>query len=217
MGAVPARTLVRRTWSPPDVLGVSGSTGQRPGRSRYLPRSALRVTGKKALRAVLLKRRDAFRGVFAPDLSALAKMLRPDLTVASYVPIGNEVDPAPLLAAARAARCRIALPFVVSRAEPIRFLLWDGVLEPGPFGLDQPPGNSPEVAPDVVLTPLVGFDRRGNRLGWGAGHYDRAFAAHPNAYRLGLAWSVQAVDALTADLWDVPLHAIVTEKEWIVP
>ena len=60
-------------------------------------------------------------------------------------------------------------------------------------------------------------DRRGNRLGQGAGQYDRAFAAHPAAWRIGVAWSVQQVDALAPDPWDVPLHAIVTESEWIVP
>ena len=175
------------------------------------------MIGKQALRAALLKRRDAFRGLFAPDPARLLERLRPDMTVASYVPIGNEVDPAPLLNAARALGCRVALPFVVSRAEPIRFLLWNGPLEPGPFGLSQPPATAAEVAPDLVLTPLVGFDRRGNRLGWGAGHYDRAFALHPQAIRIGLAWSVQETDALEADPWDVPLHAIATEKEWIVP
>ena len=73
-----------------------------------------------------------------------------------------------------------------------------------------------ELTPDIVLTPLVGFDRRGTRLGQGAGHYDRAFAAHPAAWRVGIAWSVQEVDALPADAWDVPLHAIATEREWIV-
>lgn len=175
------------------------------------------MTGKKALRAALLKRRNAFRGVFAPDLAPLVERLLPGMTVASYVPIGNEVDPAPLVAAARSVGCRTALPFVVSRTEAIRFLLWDGALEPGPFGLSQPPATAPEVVPDVVLTPLVGFDRRGNRLGWGAGHYDRAFALHPDAHRLGLAWSVQETDVLEVDPWDVPLQAIVTEKEWIVP
>ena len=165
----------------------------------------------------MLARRDAFRSMTAPDPAPLLARLAPGATVASYVPIGNEIDPSPLLDAARAAGCRSALPFVVSRAEPIRFLLWDGALEPGPFGLSQPRADAPEVAPDVVIAPLVAFDRRGHRLGWGAGHYDRAFAALPDAFRLGVAWSVQEVEALEPDPWDVPLHAIVTETEWIVP
>ena len=80
------------------------------------------------------------------------------------------------------------------------------------FNLRQPDPASPEVAPDVILTPLVGFDRRLNRLGQGAGHYDRAFARYEHAWRVGIAWSVQEVPAIPADIWDVPLHAIITEE-----
>jgi len=179
------------------------------------------MTPKQHLRAKMLARRDAFGGAFvgrfAPDPSRWVAQLAPGLTVASYLPIGNEVDPEPLVAAARAAGCRLALPHVVGRVEPIRFLAWDGPLVPGPFGLSQPPAHAPEAVPDLVIVPLVGFDRRGNRLGWGAGHYDRAFEKHPAAWRLGVAWSVQEADALPADPWDVPLNAIMTEKEWIEP
>ena len=87
----------------------------------------------------------------------------------------------------------------------------------GPFGLLQPPGDAEEVVPDLILTPLVAFDRTLARLGQGAGHYDRAFARFPNARRIGVAFSVQQVDRLPTDPWDMPLHAIITEREWIVP
>jgi 5-formyltetrahydrofolate cyclo-ligase len=73
------------------------------------------------------------------------------------------------------------------------------------------------VAPDLILTPLVAFDRSLARLGQGAGHYDRAFARYPLARRIGVAFSVQEVERLPTDAWDVPLHAIVTEREWIAP
>jgi len=97
---------------------------------------------------------------------------------------------------------------------PIRFLAWQlgEPLVDGPFNLRQPDPASPEVEPDVILTPLVGFDRRLNRLGQGAGHYDRAFARYEAAWRVGVAWSVQEVPAIPADIWDVPLHAIITEE-----
>lgn len=172
---------------------------------------------KPALRARLRAARDAFtlqhpRHAIAPG-PELAALLTG--TVAAYAPMTGEADPAPIAAAARAAGCRLALPFVVDRATPLRFLAWDGALVPGPFGLSNPPPDAPEVAPDVILTPLVGFDRAMNRLGQGAGHYDRAFAAFPAARRIGIAWSVQEVDALTADAWDVPLHAVQTEREWV--
>ena len=106
---------------------------------------------------------------------------------------------------------------MVDRATPLVFLDWaaDTTLVEGPFGLRQPAAHHAARIPDVVLTPLVGFDRRGNRLGQGAGHYDRAFAAFPAAQRIGIAWSVQETDQLTPDPWDVPLHWIATEREWI--
>ena len=140
------------------------------------------------------------------------------MTVASYVPVGAEADPAPLARAAVAAGCVIALPHVVDRATPLRFLAWEteAELAAGPFGLHQPADTAQELTPDIILTPLVGFDRSGNRLGQGAGHYDRAFAAHPGAWRIGVAYALQEV-ALYPDPWDVPLHAIATDKEWIVP
>ncbi len=150
---------------------------------------------------------------------AFLDQLRPGRIVASYRPVGGEVDPAPFDTAATAAGAHLALPFVADRATALRFLLVQPgePLIPGPFGLLNPDPAWPEAAPDLILTPLIGFDRRGNRLGQGAGHYDRAFAAHPAAWRVGLAWSVQEVDALAPDPWDIPLHAIATEQEWITP
>jgi 5-formyltetrahydrofolate cyclo-ligase len=175
------------------------------------------MTDKQALRRHLRAARAAFspREIAVPDL--LRARLAPGVTVAAYVPIGGEVDPASLMAVARAAGCAIALPHVVDRAAPLRFLAAGGTLTDGPFGLRQPAADAAPVAPDIILTPLVGFDRRGNRLGQGAGHYDRAFAEHPAAWRVGLGWSVQEVSALAPDPWDVPLHAILTELEWIDP
>jgi len=103
---------------------------------------------------------------------------------------------------------------VIDRAAPIRFLAWQfgEPLTDGPFGLRQPDTGRPEVAPDVILTPLVGFDARLNRLGQGAAHYDRAFARYGEAWRVGVAWSVQQVPVIPNDIWDVPLHAVITEE-----
>ncbi len=178
------------------------------------------MTDKLAIRARLRAARDGFirdRALAVPD--AYRDRLRADTIVAAYIPVGSEADPEPLVAAARARGCTIALPHVTKRTAPMRFLAWDGVvpLASGAFGLSQPAADAPEVRPDIVLTPLLGFDRAGNRLGQGAGYYDRALAALPEAWRIGIAWSVQEVDALAPDPWDVPLHAIATESDWIVP
>jgi 5-formyltetrahydrofolate cyclo-ligase len=174
------------------------------------------ISDKPALRARLRAERDQFAaesitGIVPPD-GYLARLL-PGMIVATYCAVGSEADPTSLAAAAAERGCRLALPHVVDRATPIRFLAWEigAPLEQGPFGLHQPPLSNPEVAPDIILTPLIGYDARLNRLGQGAGHYDRAFARYPDAWRCGVAWSVQQVPALPADVWDVPLHAIVTE------
>ncbi|RYY26528.1 MAG: 5-formyltetrahydrofolate cyclo-ligase [Sphingomonadales bacterium] len=172
---------------------------------------------KPALRAQLRAARDAFVAEGSPVIAtpdAFLKRLAPGMTVASYMPIGNEADPSELTAAAAALGCRIALPFVIDRATPIRFLLWEpgAPLIEGHRNLRQPDPASEEVAPDVFLTPLLGYDARFNRLGQGAAHYDRAFARYEAAWRVGVAWSVQELPAIPADIWDVPLHAIITEK-----
>ena len=144
--------------------------------------------------------------------------LVPGLVLASYIPVGGEADPAPLARAALALGCTLALPHVIDRATPLRFLHWaeGSALVEGPFGLRQPAAHHAEMEPAIILTPLLGFDRSGNRIGQGAGHYDRAFAAHPNAWRVGIALEIQEVPLLTPDPWDMPLHAIATDQEWII-
>ncbi|WP_394662530.1 5-formyltetrahydrofolate cyclo-ligase [uncultured Sphingomonas sp.] len=174
---------------------------------------------KRALRARMRAIRDAHGPGLLPVARPFLDRLLPGQIVAAYRPLGAEADPALWVEAAIHAGATIALPHVVDRASPIRFLHWsDGQdLSIGAFGLHQPDAQAPECTPDIILTPLVGFDRRGNRLGQGAGHYDRAFAAHRDAKRVGIAWGVQEVAELKPDDWDVPLHAIATESEWIVP
>ncbi|MDB5677733.1 5-formyltetrahydrofolate cyclo-ligase [Sphingomonas bacterium] len=175
---------------------------------------------KAALRAHVRAARDAFvaggpTGIAVPR--EFLKRLEHGLTVSSYVPIGSEADPSPLARAAMDAGCVLALPHVTVRSEPMRFLAWEteAALEAGPFGLSQPAGNAIELRPDIILAPLVSFDAELNRLGQGAGYYDRAFARFPDAWRVGVAWSVQQVEDIPAEGWDVPLHAIVTEQGWI--
>ena len=174
---------------------------------------------KQALRVATRAARDRFvadmRPVITPPPAYLARLSH-GLTIASYVPMGSEADPSPLARAAVEAGCIIALPHIVDRTKPMRFLAWDteAALIAGPFGLHQPAEEAAELSPDIILTPLVAFDHSLNRLGQGAGYYDRAFLRFPESWRVGIAWSIQQVDSLPVDPWDVPLHAIVTEKEW---
>jgi 5-formyltetrahydrofolate cyclo-ligase len=187
------------------------------------------MTTKAEIRAVLRARRKAHvarlraEGCYEPALAALAARVLTRLdgarTLAAYLPHGAEIDPLPILAAAAARGLITALPRITSRAEPMQFHRWapGDPLFTGLYGLRQPAADAPIVTPDLILTPLVGFDRALARIGQGAAFYDRAFARYPAARRIGLAWSAQEADALPVDPWDVPLHAIATETEWITP
>lgn len=184
---------------------------------------------KSELRLALRERRR--RLVDDPGWSARRPHLEADIAerilariddrpvLAAYCSDGTEVDPLPALHAAHGRGLITALSHISDRRSPMRFLRWSpgDPLISGVYGLLQPHEDAPEIDPEVILAPLVGFDRAMRRLGQGAGFYDRAFARLPAARRIGLAWSVQEVDALPSDPWDVPLHAVVTEQEWIEP
>lgn len=175
---------------------------------------------KRALRAQIRAKRDRFFATSSTPIeppTALLALLKPGLCVTSYIPVGSEADPHHLAAAARAACCRLALPHVTTREVPMRFLGWDehAALVEGRYGLSQPPSDAPEVKPDIILTPMLAFDAKLDWLGQGAGYYDRAFATFPDAWRIGVAWSVQQVESLPTEAWDMPLHAVITECGWI--
>ena len=179
------------------------------------------IVSKAVLRRALLADRERFaEGAprIAPPAAFLQRLHSPGI-IASYAPMPGEADPSLLAEAARECDHRIALPHVTTRAAPMRFLLWSpgDPLVPGPFGLMQPVSDAPEAVPDIVLTPLIGFDALLNRLGHGAGYYDRAFATLPTVLRIGVAWSIQRVPALPTDPWDVPLNGVITEHGWIDP
>lgn len=178
---------------------------------------------KAALRAELRARRDNHvldLGAQARDAQErqAADLLWPLIAdaraVSFYMAEGSEMSCAALIAQARAAGIAILLPYVAALRVPLRFLRWeaDVALESGWRGLRQPPADSAESAPDIIVTPLLGYDSDRWRLGQGAGFYDRAFADHPHARRIGIAWAVQHCDHVPRDPWDERLDAIVTER-----
>src|SRR4051812_4010452 len=118
-------------------------------------------------------------------------------TVSLYLALKDELDPEPLIAALHARGQTLALPALFDRSA-MRFLAWapGDPIERGPMRLRQPLASAPECAPDLIVTPLLGFDRVGHRIGYGAGHYDRAFQRFPGAHRIGLTWAVQEVDRI---------------------
>ncbi len=188
-----------------------------------------RSDDKQALRRVLREARrrfvasldpHAYQAALAAIDTRLSPLLRRAGPIAGYVALRGEADPLPFLMRAWHAGRDVALPHIAERdtERDMVFARWSPatMLTPGHAGIPQPDADD-VIQPAIVLAPLVGFDRGGARLGQGGGFYDRWFAAHPAAMRIGIAWSVQELPSLACDAWDVPLHAIVTEQEWIEP
>lgn len=181
---------------------------------------------KTALRALARDRRRAFvagldplahRLAFKAIPSPLGRRLADARTVALYMGLDEEAPAQRLAAPLQAMGKTIALPRVIDRLGGMDFLAWtpEDQLHPGLYGTHHPEPSGPAVAPDIIIAPLLAFDRAMTRLGQGGGYYDRAFARYPDALRIGLAWSVQEQDALPADPWDLPLDIILTEVELI--
>jgi 5-formyltetrahydrofolate cyclo-ligase len=176
---------------------------------------------KKALREKALARRAAL-----DDRAALSRKIAErflgaipipkDAIVSSYIAIGDEADPAPLIDALRAQGHRIALPRVVGKALPLAFHLYapDASLVPGVFGLSQPAADWPEAVPDVLAVPLLAFDPDGNRLGYGAGFYDRTLKllrSRQKVLAVGYAFAQQEVQHVPHHDGDQKLDWVVTE------
>lgn len=117
---------------------------------------------------------------------------------------------------------RIALPRITRRGEPMRFHAHtdpyaESDLEPGAMGLLQPSGDLPELVPEVLFMPLIGFTVRGERLGQGGGFYDRWLARHPQTIAIGMAWDEQEVAELPLENHDKVLTRIVTPTRVLGP
>ncbi|WP_334176689.1 5-formyltetrahydrofolate cyclo-ligase [Pseudoxanthobacter sp.] len=190
--------------------------------------SRLRVR-KAAVRAEALGRRSALpaaahRQAAAALVAAIDDLaLRPGVTIAGFHPIRGEIDPRPMMMALADRGFRLALPALVDD-ETMVFRRWQpgDALVPGRFGLSEPPDHADIAVPDVILVPLAAFDRHGNRVGYGKGFYDRALARldqadPPGPRAIGLAFSVQAVEAVPAEAHDRPLDAVLTEAGLLRP
>lgn len=135
-------------------------------------------------------------------------------TVAGYSAIGSEIDPAPALVAL-AETHRLCLPVTHGRERPLSFHLWTPGedLQAAGFGTAAPVSGE-EVTPDVLVVPLLAFDRAGGRLGYGAGHYDRSLAglrARAPVAAYGFAYGAQEFEGLPQEPTDQPLDGVITE------
>ena len=155
----------------------------------------------------------AFRALPAP----LSELLAEHAIVGAYAAWGDEPDIMPMFANLAEAGA-LALPHHAGRIDEMSFRRWrpGEPLVKGPWSTQQPADDALAATPDLVFCPLVGFDRQGGRIGQGGGHYDRYFAAYPDALRIGIGWSVQEIDATPRESTDIALDAILTEQEFIL-
>ena len=180
-----------------------------------VPPTPLPVRTKAGLRAAIRAARRAFVAGLAPGErarleQALAARLRlfGGQPTASYAAMGAEIDPF--------AADNLAVPLLFPRVGNDRLTFHAAprlALVPGFGGIAEPAATAPAKVPRIVLVPLVACDVAGNRIGQGAGHYDRSLAALRAAgavTAIGLAWEVQIVAAIPADAWDEPLDWVAT-------
>jgi 5-formyltetrahydrofolate cyclo-ligase len=177
---------------------------------------------RSALRSEIRKRRQIFVSEHFSEIEIhqnLLALLSKSKRIGAYRSMGSEVSLDHIIDHCAAQGIKTSLPRVEGRSSAMTFRDWrpNDPLNTAGFGFVQPTAEAEPVEPDLILTPLIAFDRNMNRLGQGAGHYDRYFSQYPNALRVGISWSIQEEDALDAASWDIPLDAVMTEREWICP
>ncbi|WP_312795687.1 5-formyltetrahydrofolate cyclo-ligase [Tianweitania sp.] len=178
---------------------------------------------KKSLRSETLKRRDAL----SPDYrsKAAAKMadrvgefgIAKGTVVSGFWPMRTEVDVHPLMATLAESGARICLPAILDKTTIVfREYFPDGEMIDMGFGTMGPPETATVLEPTVMLVPLVAFDGRGHRIGYGAGYYDRAIAGlHAKGILprlIGVAFDCQQVEFVPDEPHDVRLAEMLTES-----
>lgn len=133
-------------------------------------------------------------------------------TVCFYYPLGKEADLRPLAETAWSMGKKTAFPRVTGRE--MQFYQADSFaeFEEGSFHVMEPAGNREIYQEEaLVLTPGLGFDRQGARIGYGGGYYDRYFAGHPHKYKLGVAYAMQLVEKLHSKEYDIRMDGVAAE------
>jgi 5-formyltetrahydrofolate cyclo-ligase len=141
--------------------------------------------------------------------------------VSGFMPLKSEINPVPLMQKLAAAGARLALPVVCGRGKPLRMraFAFGDALASGVWGIREPKPHAPEVVPDVLLVPLLAFDRAGNRVGYGAGYYDLTIAslrAQGSVLAVGIAFAAQQIAQVPATARDARLDLVLTEREEII-
>jgi 5-formyltetrahydrofolate cyclo-ligase len=181
---------------------------------------------KAELRSDAQTRRDALpadaRKAAAEAIAARKFQLTiaPGATVSGFMPLKSEINPLPLLQKLAEAGARLALPAIAGRGKPLIMRAWEfgAPLDRGQWGIREPKPEALEVEPDILLVPLLAFDRAGYRLGYGAGYYDmtihRLRALKP-VTAVGIAFAAQEVPKIPTTPRDERLNFVLTEREVI--
>jgi 5-formyltetrahydrofolate cyclo-ligase len=181
---------------------------------------------KAALRREALARRDAMpareRAAAAEAIAArgLPFPVPPVAIISGFMPMKSEINPLPLMRGLAAAGARLALPVVAGRGRPLILRAWTfgEPLSRGVWGIQQPAADAPEVDPDILIVPLLAFDRSGHRIGYGAGYYDMTIAAlraRKPVTAIGIAFAAQEIERVPATPRDAALDLVLTEREVI--
>ncbi|MBT8507795.1 hypothetical protein AZH53_05105 [Methanomicrobiaceae archaeon CYW5] len=180
---------------------------------------------KEQLRSACRARRDALPEIERTRMSeAITKrvlaLVGPHATVMAYASKEPEVETMPLLCSLIRQGKHLVLPIIQREDRTLRlsYVRSPDALSPSTFGVPEPveceePAEAASL--DIIIVPLIGFDREGNRIGYGAGYYDRFFSAHPHIPSVGVAFSVQECPHIPAERFDHRLDYIVTEQEII--
>jgi 5-formyltetrahydrofolate cyclo-ligase len=185
------------------------------------------VTSKE-LKAAIRNERLALRDAMTPEArieGSLAMVehagerisFEPGMVISGFWPIRSEADVRPLLAHLRSRGARLCLPVVLDRETIVfRELVMGAEVVKTGFGTTGPGPEAAVLDPDILLVPLSAFDRAGHRIGYGAGHYDRAIdrlkAKGRTPRLIGIAFDCQEVASVPAEPHDVALDAILTES-----
>jgi 5-formyltetrahydrofolate cyclo-ligase len=140
--------------------------------------------------------------------------------VSGFMPLRSEINPLPLMYKLAQQGAQIALPRILGRGSPLSMRAWEfgAPLVRGQWGIREPKPDAPEVEPDILLVPLLAFDRAGYRVGYGAGYYDMTIArlrSLRTVTAVGIAYAVQEVPEIPKTPRDERLDLVLTEREVI--
>jgi len=146
--------------------------------------------------------------------------LAPGTIVSGFMPLKSEINPLPLMRKLSEAGAELALPVVAGRGKPLimRRWRWGAPLAARVWGIREPTSESPQIEPDILLVPLLAFDRSGHRIGYGAGYYDLTIVqlrGKKPITAVGLAFAAQEIVHVPRTSFDAPLDLVLTEQEAI--